>query len=64
MLLRELAWCVPPDQHAVVVDQLTRLRATAAAQDFDDHENRQLAELADGVEQSLRGRWTPDYDHG
>lgn len=64
VLLRELAWCVPPGQHAVVIDQLARLRATAAAQDFDDHERLSLAELGDGVEQALRGRWTPERNHG
>ena len=64
VLLRELAWCVPPGQHAVVVDQLARLRATAAAQDFDDHERLQLAELGDGVEHALRGRWTPEPNYG
>jgi len=64
VLLRELAWCVPPGQHAAVVDQLARLRATAAAQDFDDHERQQLAELGDGVEHALHGRWAPEPNRG
>jgi uncharacterized membrane protein len=62
VLLRELAWCVPTGQHAVVVDQLGRLRATVAAQGFDDHENRELAELGEAVEQALHGRWTSGAD--
>ena len=55
VLLRELAWCVPPDEHAVVIGQLARLRTTVSVQDFDDHENRQLAQLGDRVEYALRG---------
>jgi hypothetical protein len=45
-----------------VVDQLGRLRATVAAQGFDDHENRELAELGEAVEQALHGRWTSGAD--
>ena len=55
VLLRELAWRVPPDQHAVVTGQLTRLRTTVSGQDFDDHENRQLTQLGDQVEHALHG---------
>ena len=58
VLLRELAWCVAPDQHQVITGQLARLQATAAGQDFDDHENRQLAELAQQVRDAVHGRWT------
>ena len=58
VLLRELAWCVPTEQHDVVVDQLARLRATVAAQDYDDTERGQLDELADGIEHALHGRWS------
>jgi uncharacterized membrane protein len=54
VLLRELAWRVAPDQHAVVIGELARLRTTVSGQDFDDHENRQLTELGDRVEHTLR----------
>ncbi|MFG2311546.1 DUF2254 domain-containing protein [Streptomyces sp. NPDC048566] len=57
-LLRELAWCAPPDRHAPLRGQLARLRATVAAQDFDDAERGHLAHLADEVDQALAGRWT------
>ena len=53
-LLRELAWRCHPDQHHVVTDQLNRLRATVAAQDFDTTETGQLDEAARQVERTLR----------
>jgi len=59
-LLRELAWCTEQSDHRrAVAEQLTRLRASAAAQDFDAAENTRLAELAAQVEHAQAGRWTP-----
>ncbi len=60
LLLREVAWCAEPDQRQAVAEQLTRMRATIAAQDFDVGERDRLAELAGQVEQALVGRWVPD----
>ena len=57
-LLRELAWCMPVDQRPIVDEQLARLRDTAAAQDFDEHESRRLAALGREVRDALAGRWT------
>lgn len=60
-LLYELAWVVrQPEQHRVVADQLTRLRATTAAQDFDPAERAHLDTLADRVQYALGDRWTPN----
>ncbi|MGQ0718993.1 MAG: DUF2254 domain-containing protein [Pseudonocardiales bacterium] len=59
-LLRELAWCAEPDQRQAITDQLARLRATTAAQDFDASERARLAGLAGQVEQALSGHWAPD----
>ena len=60
-LLRELAWSVDqPGQRRAVADQLGRLRATTAAQDFDGSERSRLAALAGQVEQALAGHWAPD----
>ncbi len=57
-LLRELAWCVQLEHHRRAIrDQLTRLRRTVAAQDFDDTERNRLGELGDLVERALEGRW-------
>ena len=57
-LLRELAWCArDPEQHQAVAGQLARVRATAAAQDFDHVESERLAQLADQVEQAQQHRW-------
>ncbi len=59
-LLRELAWCTEQSDHRrAVAEQLTRLRASAAAQDFDAAESTRLAELATQVEHAQAGRWTP-----
>ncbi|MFI7588354.1 DUF2254 domain-containing protein [Spongisporangium articulatum] len=50
LLLFEVGWNTPPEQRVPVIsDQLERLRATIAAQDFDDAERRSLAELAASV---------------
>ena len=57
-LLCDLAWCVEPDQCATVDEQLGRLRDTAAAQDFDEHEARRLADLGNAVSAALAGRRT------
>lgn len=60
-LLAELAWVVQrPDHRLAVTDQLTRLRATAAAQDFDATERAALTDLVEQVQHALVGRWTPD----
>lgn len=57
-LLRELAWCVDqPVQRNAVSEQLARLRASVAAQDFDDSERSRLAGLADLVEHAKAGCW-------
>ena len=61
LLLREIAWTVElPGQRGAVTHQLGRLRATAAAQDFDLTERTALASLAEQVERALRGEWVPD----
>ena len=57
-LLRELAWCMPVDQRPIVDEQLGRLRDTAAAQDFDEHESRRLDAQGREVRDALAGRWT------
>lgn len=58
-LLAELAWHAHPGQHHGIAQQLTRLRATTAAQDFDSAEREQLATLADEVSDALAGRYSP-----
>ena len=55
-LLGELAWCVDPSGIEVIAAQLARLRATVAAQDFDDTEMRELAAHAERVERAVTGR--------
>ena len=40
-----------------IAEQLARLRATAAAQDFDQAAHAGLAGLADLVEEAQAGRW-------
>jgi uncharacterized membrane protein len=52
-LLGELAWRFPTHQHFIVQIQLSRLRATIAAQDFDAAEIRQLHDKASRVERRL-----------
>ncbi len=60
-LLYELAWVVrQPEQNQAVADQLTRLRATTDAQNFDPAERAHLDTLTDRVQQALAGRWTPN----
>ncbi len=56
-MLRELAWCAGPRHHAVIAGQLTRLRRTVAAQDFDEVERAGLDLLASAVDEALAGRW-------
>lgn len=64
-LLREVAWCTRlPEQRAAVRDQLRRLRATAAAQDFDEAERDRLALLGAQVEHAMDGRWDTDHHGG
>ncbi len=61
VLLRELAWCVEePAQQEAVSEQLARLRASTAAQSFDDTERSQLANLANLVEHAQNRNWTVD----
>ncbi len=60
-LLRDLAWVAQrPEDRMSVTDQLTRLRATAAGQDFDATERASLAGLTEQVQLALAGRWTLD----
>lgn len=60
-LLRELAWCAQtPDQQHAITEQLARLRATAAAQDFAAAETARLGRLATMVAQAQHGHWTPE----
>lgn len=57
-LLRELAWNTSaPAHHAVIAAQLHRLRATIAAQDFDEHEQAHLGAVVQGARQALVGVW-------
>lgn len=58
-LLRDLAWCAPPDQHPAITDQLRTLRAEAAGQRFGPRQRARFELLSDQVEQALAGRWTP-----
>ena len=58
-LLAEVAWCArEPDQREAVSDQLLRLEATVARQDFDADERLRLARLAARVRSADRRRWT------
>ncbi len=60
-LLAEVAWCARyPDQREAITDQLRRLRATAAAQDFDRTEVDRLAGLAQMVRSAQATRSPPD----
>ncbi|MGI8559643.1 MAG: DUF2254 domain-containing protein [Solirubrobacteraceae bacterium] len=60
-LLRELAWCVrEAGQQVAVSEQLGRLQASVAAQEFDPVENDRLAVLADLVRHAQAGRWITD----
>ena len=60
-LLEEVAWCArTPEQRTAVGDQLARLRATAAGQDFDDTEQAELRRLAARVADALAGRWAAE----
>lgn len=61
-LLREVAWASRDgDLHGAVADQVARLRATVAAQPFDDTERATLTGLADLVGAALTRRW-PEGD--
>ncbi|MDO5710144.1 MAG: DUF2254 domain-containing protein [Micrococcales bacterium] len=53
-VLLDLGHRVAPEQRGVILGQLERLRATVAAQSFDDHEQATLAELGRRVEDTLR----------
>lgn len=57
VLLRQLAWSAPPDQADVILTQLARLDATAAAQDFDATEQAQLAACGSLVRSATERRW-------
>lgn len=54
-VLLDLSRRVRPDQASVVLDQLERLRATAAAQSFDPAERIGLEVLGQHIEQNLSG---------
>lgn len=60
-LLCEIAWVVPQlEQRRAVADQLARIQATAAEQDFDATERSHLDVLADQAQQALTQRGTPE----
>lgn len=60
-LLREVAWnSRTPAHHHAIANQLTRLRSTVDAQNFDSQERDHLATLAAHVHDALNGRWTTD----
>lgn len=57
-VLREVAWASRDSGlRAAIADQEARLRATVAAQPFDEAERAALAGLADLVGAALAGRW-------
>ncbi len=57
-LLAELAWHVrEPRDHALIAEQLERLRATAGNEDFDRVERERLDRLGDHVAQAQAGHW-------
>jgi len=59
-LLRELAWATRmPAHRQAVADQLARLRATVAQQDFDGAERAEMASLGSHVQAALDRRWPP-----
>ena len=59
--LRDLAWqCRNEADRQAVRGQLARLRDTAAGQDFDDTEDRWLADMTHSADAALRGRWVRD----
>ena len=59
-LFRELAWVTElPAHRQAVADQLARLRATVAQQDFDDAERAEMATLGSHVQAALDRRWPP-----
>ncbi|MEO7234083.1 MAG: DUF2254 family protein, partial [Lapillicoccus sp.] len=57
-VLLDLSFRVRPDQRSVVLDQLERLRATAAAQPLDPAERTGLELLGHQVERNLHGTTT------
>lgn len=58
VLLREVGWRARNEpQRQVVRDQLRRLRATIAEQDFGEAETVELDRLTAQVEDALAGRW-------
>ena len=63
-LLAELAWTAAPPHRALVRDQLARLRATVAAQDFDEAELASLADSARSVEGALEAERDVDVVGG
>jgi len=59
-LLGEVGWTVTePHERRVVAEQLTRLMATIADQDFDDVERVQLINLVDVARLALSRQWAP-----
>ncbi len=60
-LLGELAWRVQlPEHRREIADQLARLAATTAAQNFDPTERDRLDGLAEQVKHALNGHWVPE----
>ncbi|MCX2935009.1 DUF2254 domain-containing protein [Mycobacterium sp. CVI_P3] len=59
-LLREVGWRSRRDEdNAVILGQLHRVQATAAAQDFDAADRERLERLVSDVHDALAGRWRP-----
>lgn len=59
-MLREIAWQRDDsDQQAAIAGQLTRLRATAGEQGFDQAKQDGFERLRIEVERSLVGTWKP-----
>lgn len=58
-LLGELGWRAGAEHRGVIEDQLARLHAVVAAQDFDQHERDHLDDIERRVRQSVNGTWDP-----
>ncbi|BBY31626.1 DUF2254 domain-containing protein [Mycolicibacterium sediminis] len=63
-LLRDVAWCAGDGHGDAISSQLTRLRRTIAAQDFDDVERADLGRSTRAVEDALSGHWRDPTSEG
>ncbi|ORB54941.1 hypothetical protein BST42_09155 [Mycolicibacterium rhodesiae] len=62
VLLRDLAWVVrEPEHRQAIADRCRRLRASAAAQQFDSAEHAELERLAGQVDDALAKEWCPRW---